>query len=48
LKTKSNEIVQGVLLVQVINNKEIKFEVFPGKTALQVMEFTNNAKIYER
>ena len=48
LKTKSNEIVQGVLLVQVLNNKEIKFEVFPGKTTLQVMEFTDNAKIYER
>ena len=48
LKTKSNELVQGMLLVQVLDGREIKFEIFPGKTASQVDGFTDNAKIYER
>jgi len=48
LKTTSNEIVQGIVLVQVLDNRKIKFEVFPGKTASQVDEFTLNVKIYER
>ena len=48
LKTKSYEVVQGVVLVQMIENRRIKFEAFPGKTASQVSKFTQNAKIYER
>ncbi len=48
LKTESNEIAQGILLVQVLDSREIKFELFPGKTASQVTGFTENAKIYER
>ena len=48
LKTKSTDIVQGVLLVQVLDNKKIKLETFPGKTASQVNGFSDNAKIYER
>lgn len=48
LKTESNEIVQGVVFVQMLENRKIKFEAFPGKTASQVNEFTENAKIYER
>lgn len=48
LKTKSNEIALGMLLVQVLDNRKIKFEIFPGKAASQVIGFTNDAKIYER
>lgn len=40
--------VGGVVLVQMISDRKIKFEAFPGKTASQVNSFTNNAKIYER
>ena len=47
-KTASNEIVQGIVLVQMIETRKIKFETFPGKTASQVSDFTENAKIYER
>ena len=48
LKTTSNEIVRGIVLVQMIETRKIKFETFPGKTASQVSGFTENAKIYER
>ena len=48
LKTVSNEMVQGVVLVQIIEKRKIKFEAFPGKTASQINGFTENAKIYER
>ncbi len=48
LTTKSYEDVQGVVLVQMLGPRKIKFETFPGKTASQVNEFTGNAKIYER
>ena len=47
-KTASNEIVQGIVLVQMIETRKIKFEAFPGKTASQVSGFTENANIYER
>ncbi len=48
LKTVSNEIVEGVVLVQMIEDRKIKFEAFPEKTASQVNGFTENAKVYER
>ena len=48
LKTESNEMARGVLLIQMIENRKIKFEAFPGKTASQVNGFTENVKIYER
>ncbi|MBI2631624.1 hypothetical protein HYW75_01330 [Candidatus Pacearchaeota archaeon] len=48
LRSESNEIVQGVVLVQMIENRKIKFEVFPKKMVSQVSGFTENAKIYER
>jgi hypothetical protein len=40
--------VQGVVLAQVLPNRRIKFECFPGQTAAQVSGFTSNAKTYER
>jgi hypothetical protein len=41
-------VVQGVALTQVLSDRRLKFEVFPGVTGAQVGGFTVNAKIYER
>lgn len=38
----------GVALIQMIENRKIKFEVFPGKNAKEVTDFDANAIIYER
>ena len=43
-----DEQVNGVAMVQMLEDRKIKFETFPGKTASQVSGFTENAKIYER
>ncbi len=40
--------VQGVLLVQLIEDRKLKIEAFPGKPAADVNAFTTGAKIYER
>ncbi|MSR71138.1 MAG: hypothetical protein EXS50_00480 [Candidatus Taylorbacteria bacterium] len=48
IKTRSRTNVQGVALVQMLENRKIKFEVFSGKTAKEVVGFTNKAIIYER
>lgn len=42
------ERVNGVALVQMLGERKLKFEVFPGKTAPEVAGFTNLAKTYER
>ncbi|MBI4173460.1 MAG: hypothetical protein HY519_01955 [Candidatus Aenigmarchaeota archaeon] len=46
--TKPSSPADGVALVQVLENRKIKFEAFAGKTAAQVSGFTPNAKVYER
>ncbi len=48
LKTATNDMVVGTVLVQIIEQRKIKFETFPGKTASEVDGFTDNAKVYER
>ncbi len=48
LKTVSNENTLGIVLAQMIEDRKIKFESFPGKTASQVSGFTSTARIYER
>lgn len=40
--------VQGLLMVQVIEGRRLKVEVFPGKTANDAKSFTKAAVIYER
>ena len=40
--------ILGVFLVEMLTDRRIKVEVFPGKTASQVDGFTGAAKIYER
>jgi hypothetical protein len=40
--------VQGVLVVQVLDGRKLKVEVFHGKTAKDVTGFTKAASVYER
>jgi hypothetical protein len=40
--------VQGVVLCQVLPDRRLKFEAFPGQTAAKVKDFTSNVKIFER
>lgn len=40
--------VQGTVLVQMLEKRKIKFEAFPGKSAVEVSGFTNHVKIFER
>ena len=42
------ESAEGIVLVQLMENRKLKVEVFPDKRASQVNGFTQNAKIYER
>jgi hypothetical protein len=42
------DTVQGVALAQVLPDRKLKFEAFPGKTGADVSGFTGAAKIYER
>lgn len=48
IKARPQSYVQGVALVQMLENRKIKFEAFPGKTPAEVTGFTNNAIVYER
>ncbi len=38
----------GVVLMQVLPDRKLKFEAFPGKAKAEVSNFTDRAKIYER
>jgi len=40
--------VHGVVLTQVLPNRQLRVEAFPGKTAANVSGFTTGAKSYER
>lgn len=48
IKVKDSENVEGVVLAQLISERKLKFEAFPGKDASQISGFTQNAVIYER
>jgi len=48
IRVKSKDAVEGVVLVQLIEDRKIKFETFPRKTGSQVSGFSDQAKIYER
>ena len=48
LKVKNGDYVVGVALLQMLEGRKLKMEVFPDKTAAQVNGFTENAKIYVR
>ncbi len=40
--------LQGVLLVQLVEDRKLKVETFPGKSAKEVTAFTPMARFYER
>ncbi len=44
----SNDFVRGVILVEMIESRTLKVEVFPDKKAGEVLGFTANAKVYVR
>ena len=48
LKVKNGDYVAGVALLQMLEGRKLKMEVFPGKTTAQVSAFTENAKVYGR
>ncbi len=45
---RTSSQVEGVLLVEMVSDRLIKAEKFPGKTASQVSSFTTNAQLFER
>ena len=40
--------VRGVVLFQLLDDRTLKVETFPGKSASEVAGFTNAALMYER
>lgn len=48
LKAKNSQEIHGVVLLELIEDRKLKVEIFPGKNAAQVSSLTKNAKIYER
>ncbi len=48
LNIKNSDRVEGVALVQMIDKRKLKVEIFPGKTASQIEGFDSQATIYER
>jgi len=48
LKVRNGEYVSGVALFQLLEDRKLKVEIFPDKTADEVAGFTENSKIYER
>lgn len=48
LKAQNTNEIAGVALFQLLDEKTLKVEIFPGKTASQVSEFTATALKYER
>ena len=48
LKVKNSLEVSGVILLELIEDRKLKVEIFSGKTAKQVNGFTQNSKLYER
>jgi len=47
-KRPDADAVQGVVLAQLLPDRKLKFEAFPGKTGAEVKSFTIAAKVYER
>ena len=48
LKVQNYDSVQGVVLFQLIEDRRLKVEIFPGQTAQTVTAFTENALFYVR
>ncbi len=48
IQSKNQTQVAGVVLVQMLEDRKLKFEVFSGKSIPEVNNFDNNAQVYER
>ncbi len=48
LMVKSQDVVEGTALVQMLDDRKLKFESFPRKKASEVKGFTEKAKVYSR
>lgn len=48
LTLENEEQIQGIILLQLIEDQKLKMEVFPGSVASEVAAFTDNFRIYER
>ena len=48
VRFEPTDSVQGVLLVQMVEDRRLEVEMFPGKNARQVAGFDSNAVYYER
>jgi len=48
IRTRAGGNVEGTVLMQMIGQRKLEMEIFPGKTASQVNGFDNSALVYER
>ncbi len=48
IRAESEGPVLGVILVQLVEDRRLKVEVFPGETGEEVHDFSENPKVYER
>ncbi len=48
IKASGGDLVHGVVLLQLIEDRKLKVEIFPKKTKVDVSNFTDKAIIYER
>jgi len=48
LEIKNSQDLQGVILLELIEDRKLKVETFPGKAGDEVTGFTDNFRIYER
>lgn len=48
LTAKNNDQIFGVALVQLMEDRKLKVEVFPDKQGSEITEFTDKAALYER
>jgi hypothetical protein len=48
IDARNSDTIEGVVLFQLVEDRILKVEAFPGLTAAQVVEFTGAALLYER
>lgn len=48
LKVRNASQLHGTILFQLVDKRKLRVEIFPGKSASQVSDFTKDAKIYVR
>ena len=48
LRVRNSDYVQGVILLQLIQDRKLKVEILTGKNANEVDSFSEKAVIYER